>query len=293
MATRSLEDLNQAQLERLAFVEFRLWFLGDVRRPDLIDRFGIAPAVATRDLASYREVAPDNIVFNDSRKVYEPTSSFKPIFDHEPDRVLNALSRGFGEGIGRASAGFLACAFHLRLNQPSLPALAVITRAIHQKRAVRLTYHSFTSGTTKREIVPFSLVDSGSRWHVRAYDRMTKQFRDFVLTRMEKPRLLEAESIPSQEQPSQDHEWNRMVTLELVPHPAVSRPEVVERDYGMKDSRIIVTIRAANAGYGLQQWNVDCSKTHSLDPSRYRLWLKDPLVLYGVQSAVLASGYNN
>ena len=37
MNERNVQDLSQAQRERLAFVEFRLWFLGDVRRPDLID----------------------------------------------------------------------------------------------------------------------------------------------------------------------------------------------------------------------------------------------------------------
>jgi len=293
LATRSLKDLNQAQLERLAFIEFRLWFLGDVRRPDLIDRFGIAPAVATRDLASYRDIAPQNIAFNDSRKVYEPTSSFKPIFDHEPDRVLNALSRGFGEGIGRASTGFLACEFPLRLNQPSLPTLAVITRAIHQEKMVRLTYHSLSSGASKRELVPFALVDNGWRWHTRAYDRKSNEFRDLVITRMEKPVLIENDEIQAHEQPDQDNQWTRIVTLELVPHPAQPRAEIVARDFGMKNGSLILKVRAAIAGYVLQQWGVDCSATHCLDPNRYRLWLKDPLVLYGVQSAVLASGYNH
>jgi len=43
--------------------------------------------------------------------------------------------------------------------------------------------------------------------------------------------------------------------------------------------------------YVLQQWSVDCSPDHSLDCRQYRLWLKDPLVLYGVTNAVLAPGY--
>ena len=204
MAKRSVEDANQAQRERLAFIEFRLWFLGDVRRPDLIDRFGIAPAVATRDLAAYREIAPQNIDFDGRRKVYVPAPGFQPIFPHDTDRVLSALSRGFGEGIGQASSGFLLCDFPLRLNQPPLPVLAVITRAIHQKRAVRLTYHSFTTGTSKREVVPFALVDNGLRWHARVYDRKSQEFRDLVITRMEKPVLLESEEVLAHEQKEQD-----------------------------------------------------------------------------------------
>jgi hypothetical protein len=291
MDKRLFEDLNQAQRERLAFIEFRLWFLGDVRRPDLMDRFGIAPAVATRDLAAYRELAPQNIDFNGSRKVYVPTADFDPVLKHEPDRVLSALSRGFGEGLGKASAGFMLCEFPLRLNQPQLAVVAVITRAIHQHRAVHLTYHSLSTGASKREVVPFALVDNGHRWHVRAFDRKSQEFRDLVITRMDKPVLLEAADIAAREQGDQDIQWTRIVQLELVPHSAQVRPEIVARDFGIKKGSLILNVRAAIAGYVLQQWSVDCSPDHSLDPSRYRLQLKDPLVLYGVQNAILAPGY--
>ncbi|MBT9100246.1 hypothetical protein KFZ76_21335 [Methylovulum psychrotolerans] len=50
-----LDHLSRAQRERLAYIEFRLYFLGEARRQDLIQRFGIAPAVATRDFAQYRD----------------------------------------------------------------------------------------------------------------------------------------------------------------------------------------------------------------------------------------------
>ncbi len=291
MDKRPIEELNQAQRERLAFVEFRLWFLGDVGRPDLMDRFGIAPAVATRDLAAYRELAPKNIDFDGSRKVYVPTADFDPVFDHEPDRVLSALSRGFGDGLGKASAGFLQCEFPLRLNQPQLPVLSVITRAIHQRRAVHLTYHSLNTGVSKREVVPFALIDNGHRWHARVYDRKSQEFRDLVITRIEKPLLLDSADIASHERSDKDIQWSRVVTLEIVPHPGQARPETVARDFGMKKGSLILNLRAAIAGYVLQQWNVDCSPDHSLDPKRYRLWLKDSLLLYGVQNAVLAPGY--
>lgn len=291
MDKKSLSELNQAQRERLAFIEFRLWFLGDVRRPDLMDRFGIAPAVATRDLTTYRELAQENINFDGSRKLYVPTADFKPLFEHAPDRVLQALSRGFGEGIGKASTGFLPCEFPLRLNQPHLPVLATITRAIHQKRSVQLTYHSLSTGASKREVIPFALVDSGHRWHARVFDRKSQEFRDLVITRMEKPVLMETSAIAAHEHASQDIQWSRIVSLELVPHPDQARPEIVARDFGIKKGSMVLNVRAAIAGYVLQQWNVDCSADHHLEPSRYRLWLKDPLVLYGVQNAVLAPGY--
>ena len=43
--------------------------------------------------------------------------------------------------------------------------------AIHGNQALKLTYHSMSTGAVLREIVPHALVDSGLRWHVLAYDR--------------------------------------------------------------------------------------------------------------------------
>lgn len=78
----------------------------------------------------------------------------------------------------------------------------------------------------------------------------------------------------------------RILTVELVPHPASRFPKVTERDYGMKDCKLELNLRAAVAGYVLQQWNVDCSIDHHLEPVRYRLWLKDAdKGLYQVEGA--------
>lgn len=44
-------------------------------------------------------------------------------------------------------------------------------------------------------------------------------------------------------------------------------------------------------GYMLLRWRLDCSPDHRRKDERYRLWLSDPLVLYGVENAKLAPGY--
>ncbi len=62
-----IDSLSHAQRERLAYVDFRLYFFGEIGRPDLIERFGVAPAGATRDLALYREIATQNITFDGTK----------------------------------------------------------------------------------------------------------------------------------------------------------------------------------------------------------------------------------
>src|SRR2546428_374222 len=77
--SKRLEDLSLVQRERLAYIDFRLYFFGEIGRPDLIERFGVAPAGATRDLALYREIAPHNITFDGSNKIYRIGQEFSPL----------------------------------------------------------------------------------------------------------------------------------------------------------------------------------------------------------------------
>ena len=98
MSDEQLDDLTQPQRDRLAFVELRVRFIGDIRRQDLVSRFGIQSAAATRDLAIYKELAPGNIDYDTKAKCYVLGEDFKPLFDFPPERVLSWLTQGFGDG---------------------------------------------------------------------------------------------------------------------------------------------------------------------------------------------------
>jgi predicted DNA-binding transcriptional regulator YafY len=287
----NLSRRSQKQRDRLAYIEFRLWFLGDVSRRDLMERFGIAPAMATRDFTAYREFAPKNIELDGSRKVYVPSAQFAPIFDHEPERVLSAISKGFGDAEERRGASYLPCELPLRLNRPTLKEVAVVTRAIHQRQVLRVKYHSLKRGAANREIVPHALVDSGLRWHMRVFDRQNGEFRDLVISRIEAAVPLPEAEIYPHEIAEEDKEWNRQIDLALIVHPRVNHPDIVERDFGMRRGELHVTIRAAIAGYVLQLWNVDCSPNRSLDPIMHRLCLKNPSAVKGIKSVEIAPGY--
>lgn len=290
MHPQRVESLSHAQRERLAYIDFRLYFMGEIGRPDLTGRFGVAPAGATRDLALYREIAPQNIEFDGSNKIYRIGKDFIPLFEHAPARVLSALSLGFGDGVNGESQPMLPCESPTVLGSPRMEVLAPICRAIHAKRPVAIRYHSMSNGESERVILPFALVDTGLRWHVRAFDRKSGEFRDFVVTRIEAPTLVD-EKPKAKERPDNDIQWTRILELDLVPHPRLSRPEIIRMDYGMIDGSIRMRVRAAVAGYMLQRWSVDSSPDHSLKEEHYRLWLSDSLALYGVENAKLAPGY--
>lgn len=286
-----MDDLPQAQRERLAYIEFRLYFFGEVGRADLMKRFGVAPAGATRDFALYRERYPNNIDFNTVSKTYVIRESFAPAFEHLLERVLTALSLGFGDGINPVAGPLIRCEVPMALNRPKINVLAPIARAIHLGKSVRLRYFSHTSGASEREIVPFSIATDGLRWHARAFCRKHQDFRDFVISRMEDATVLMNQPVEKHEFLECDIQWNRIVELELIPHPDRKHPEITARDFAMQDGALHLKMRAAMAGYVLRQWHVDCSPDHSLTDAAFRLRLRDPLALYGVGSAIFAPGY--
>ena len=275
MSIEQLTDLTQPQRDRLAFVELRVRFIGEIRRQDLVSRFGIQSAAATRDLALYKEIAPGNIDYDAKGKAYVLGADFRPVFDFPPERILSWLTQGFGDGEPMRIKAWVASESPSRLTYPALDTLASVTRAIHQECPLGIEYHSITSGRTDREIIPFALIDNGLRWHVRAFDRKSQEFRDFVITRIKRPVVLKGQPVA------------------LVPHPDQPRPEITEMDYGMHGGVLRMKLRAATAGYILRQWSVDCSPDHSLRGHEYRLWLKDHLAIYGVRNAVLAPGYRS
>jgi predicted DNA-binding transcriptional regulator YafY len=291
MAAEQLPSLSQAQRDRLAFIEMRLRYFGEIRRQDLVERFDIQSAAATRDLALYKDFAPQNIDYDSKAKSYVLGDGFGPLFDFPPERVLAWLTQGFGDGEPSALKCAVVSEIPSRLTHPDLNVLASVTRAIHLSRPLRIEYHSISSGRSSREIAPFALIDTGLRWHVRAFDRKTREFRDFVITRIRRPVVLKGQSVADHERADQDIQWTRIVEVELCPHPNQPRPEVTAMDYGMVDGAIRLKLRAATAGYVLRRWGVDCSSDHKLRGHEYRLWLRDSLSIYGVKSAVLAPGY--
>ena len=70
MPTEQLAELTQPQRDRLAFVELRVRFIGQIRRQDLVSRFGIQSAAATRDLAVYKELTSGSIDYDPKAKSY-------------------------------------------------------------------------------------------------------------------------------------------------------------------------------------------------------------------------------
>lgn len=285
-----MSGLSHVQRERLAYIEHILLFKGEAARMELMERFGVAAAQATKDLAHYHELAPGNVEYDKSRRLHVRGANFSPLFAYDVQRVLATLCQGYGDGLaGRVSSPW-PCEVPHALNTPSLEIVATLCEAIYKRSPVCVSYVSLSSGEQSRILVPHTLVDNGLRWHVRAFDRKHYQFRDFVLTRI-KHAELENSPVVAHEEAMQDKQWNRIVDLELRPHPRIRHKEAIALDYQMQGGILHKECRAAVAGYLLRRWNVDCSPDHSLTGAEYQLCLGNHLALYGVENLAIAPGY--
>ena len=270
----AVDRLSQAQRERLAFLEMRAYFTGELRRADIEARFGIKPAASSRDLSAYRDLEPGNLDYDVAARCYRPTKSFRPLFEFSSDRVLAWLLQGFADGLDLGLKQAAPCEGPGQLVRPDMGVLGAITRSMCAKRAVRVNYLSLSSGPKRRDIVPVALADNGLRWHVRSYDRDRKRFSDFVLTRIIKADEIEGE-VHEHELLAADEQWVRMVEMEIVPHPGIKQPKAVEADYGMDGGVLKIKARAALAGYVLRRWSLDASPDHRRDPASHLLWLRN------------------
>ena len=291
MLNTKLSNTSQTQRERLFHIDFRLYFLGTVNRNDLVTRFGIKEAAATRDITLYKELAPKNLEYNTKAKTYIQREGFIPIFEYKSHQALAALLYGFGDDLVATNHSFAIAEAPTHLNLPACDVLAFVTRAIYNQQAIAINYRSLSSGLTQREIVPHTLVDNGLRWHLRGFDRLKNQFADFVINRIENPKLIETTIINETEKKQADQQWQQMVELHLVPHPSLKHPKTIEQEYKMLNGCLIVSVRPAVAGYVLRRWNVDCSQNHQLIGPEYHLWLKNRQILADVDNLFLAPGY--
>ncbi|ALS33277.1 hypothetical protein PTRA_a2160 [Pseudoalteromonas translucida KMM 520] len=287
----NLNNIGFTQKQRLSYIDFKLFFVGYVTRAEIVSYFEKGLTSATRDINLYKELCPENMVYDSKEKRYFQAAGFRPLFTHDPRKTLVKLSNQITDGFDAIGDTTFPVEAPSQLNIPDIFIVAKLVQAVINQKAVNITYTSLSSGSGERDIVPHSIVDNGLRWHVRAYDRKSNSFRDFVLTRITKA-VLEYSEIQPLEVKISDHHWMRMMPLQLVPHPHnVSHPTAIALDYGMDGGKLSLNVRAAMAGYLLRRWNVDCTADAELVGAEYQLWLKNRQTLFGAENLAIAPGY--
>lgn len=279
MATsfKSADDVKWATRQRLQYIELMAYYTGAVSRSDVASAFGISDAAATKDLKLYNELAPDNLVYSQKVFGFVPANQFTEMFaDLSPRTALPMIAANLpaagGPSASKPLYGIPAEPLPLPGRLPRKEVLSQTTRAIRNSKQLQVIYRSLSDRDSEaaRIIEPHSLVNTGLRWHVRAYNHETYDFRDFVLSRITDATLLDADAESSGEY---DDDWVEHVSLRLAPHPRLyeRKRQSLLTDYGADSGVIEVRVRRALIGYLLKSLSVDTTRDHSLNPNAYQL----------------------
>ena len=272
----------------LKFIDFNLLFRGHISLAEVEAEFSHEPSLVGTGFYAYTDQNPESVEYEQNSKRYFQSSHFKPLYEYPAKEFIRDVKNYFSRVL--ASDNSAPMQSETILNFPDTLVMARLIQAILNGNPVNVIYTSLTSGSSSRDLVPHSIVDNGLRWHLRAYDRKSNEFRDFVLTRISKV-TIKGDAVSDHELRVGDDQWQKIIKLEIKPHPNnIAQATAIEMDYGMLDGQLSVTTRAALAGYLLRRWNVDCSPDAKLNGSEYQLWLSNANLLLHVPSLSIAPG---
>jgi hypothetical protein len=249
--------------QRLGFIEERLFWLGAVNRTDLVRRFGVSMSQASGDIARYLAREPTGVSYDKSAKRYVAGEAFRPVL------AAPSAARFLGE-LRLVDIGILSADDTMLGTVPPFDAapvperridafvLRAAVRAIRERSALDVLYQSMSRAEpTRRIIEPHALAHDGFRWHARAFDRDSGEFRDFVLGRLSKPKASGAAKSAS----ADDADWLSFVELVIAPHPGLTAAQAraIAIDYGIRGGSASLRVRRALLFYALRRLGLDAA----------------------------------
>lgn len=281
--TERLEDLKPLDAERLAYVDFKLYFTGTIKRSDMKDMFDLGDAAASKIFSKYKELRKCNMDY--TRQQHSNTicrESFKPLVKFEAEVALGMLANGFNKNklVDRpiqpyARVGKVP-------NQLNVEGVAKITRAISCGYAIQCNYISAHSNNhEQRTLLPLALVFDGKTWMYRAYDRSDNSFKHFYFSRSKNITELPCEEAKAHEVLLRDKLWNTQIPLLLKLHERLSdaQKDAVRYEFSMDEDadELVVTEKASLYWILSKQWFIDDNSTEKNNYFKFRLINSDIL----------------
>lgn len=245
-------------------MEAVLLYEGRVSNQRLREQFDVQQVQSSRMLAEIRELHPGTVrpASDGEKGAWISTPRFRPkIFDGGFNDYMDIAGR---VGVSTEDA-----------RQDLTEVDATLFRSLHaavvERRGIEVTYYSMrTPAGTDRAIYPHAFVRGGRRWHVRAFDGSSREYRNFNLGRL---RMLD-ESAPSEPLLPPDAAWERVETLCIGPHPYLSdeQQSVIRNElFGGRANRL-VNSRGALVPFVLQDLRV-ATNPDAQQPPEYQIVL--------------------
>lgn len=272
--TEDAPQVRWISARRMEFVEFRLLWDGRVNRTDIAKAFNLSVQQATVVLGIYERTAPANIVYDRNAKTFIPGANFQPVYLREhADRQLLQLAAIENGWIEKKDTWFdrlpPAGIVPIPPRRVANEVMRWLLSAIRGHGRIKVEYQSMSrKNATWRWIAPHALGYDGTRWHARAWCETHRDFRDFVLSRIQAT----VELGPSKIDPDADRCWHEHVPITLAPNPDLPEgaQRAIAKEYQMQKGQMTVSTRVAMAFYFLQHFDLDID---DLPPGRRQIIL--------------------
>lgn len=253
---------GQAIQARLQWLEDRIFWVGELNRSDMVSRFEISPQQASGDIKLYQELAPANLGYDRSKKLYFKGDGFEPLFEKSLEAWLsaNAEENPSLRSIQREAVKPIKRGMSDQI-------LMAISRSFRLRLPISVLYQSGKKDAPEwRVICPHDIVETEIRWHIRAFMVEKRVFADII-----PGRILDVRDSPEYEWvgAESDSAWNTMADIVLVPSETLApiHREVVERDYRMTDGKCVISTRECLVYYQLSaMYLVDAVREYQGEP---------------------------
>lgn len=284
---------NFQRAERLAYIDFRLRFMGVINRSDLSDLFGIADAAASKEITEYRALRPDNVIYDRVLRANTIVrETFEPLMNINVETALGMLANGFNKNklVDNPLMPYQRVGqFPQQLDEDIV---SKITRAINCQTAICCNYVSGArSNLDERILLPTAIFYDGRSWKCRAYHRKTNteesMFKCFNFSRFLNVEERPYDIAKLHETIERDRDWQLIVPIHLSVHPFADEHMQmgIRRDFGMREeqSELVITERAALVYFLIFNWGVDVSEDPIEEP-RFSFHLKNAESLKHINS---------
>ncbi|MDK1390010.1 hypothetical protein QN224_32340 [Sinorhizobium sp. 8-89] len=245
----TLDDLNDAQSQRVIFLDRCLIWRGSARRRDLMERFKISSAQAALDFRAYLQIAAVPPEYDPVRKAYVASAGHRPLLSPN-------LTSDF-EVLADAQEG-LSSAVVPAPNRWAEPSIIVrLYEAMKASRAIHICYTSMTTGADAGQwLAPVRFTSDGENVHLRAFSFKHQSYRDYLPVRVDERSSFETRELLNPL--PVDVDWQTRAVIWLRPKVGLSGEQaaVVRKEYGFNGEALRVATRKALEFYLLRRWRI-------------------------------------
>ncbi|MBO1927499.1 WYL domain-containing protein [Thiomicrorhabdus sp. 6S2-11] len=223
--------------DRYDYILLKALWEGGVKRQELMDRFEIGPAQATKDFSKVKSLFPEAMRYSPADKQNIDVNCRKYLGSKTFDDYLKITGK----------YDFIQQLNNVHSDLP-VELYRKIHTAITNKFGIQFQYHSINNPekNSVRTVYPHNLINSGYRWHIRGWEQESGEFKDFNVMRMYGDIQLEKNKQPNASI-NNDVKWNTYKTVFLIPNPKLNpdQKDIISMDYGMKNGVLTVNCREA------------------------------------------------